>query len=123
MKTPRLRSLLLPLGVLPLLAATLAGCPDDPTVVPPIPDASPDVVPIPGKATWHDVTTELRGAFVVDLTTSEVAPLPLPVIVTEAGVPRTLRITGDLAVDPTPRVAVSHGSRRQSVYVRTCVTS
>lgn len=49
------------------------------------------------------VTTELRGAFVVDLTTSEVAPLPLPVIVTEAGVPRTLRITGDLAVDPTGR--------------------
>lgn len=62
MKTPRLRSLLLPLGVLPLLAATLAGCPDDPTVVPPIPDASPDVVPIPGKATWHDVTTELPEA-------------------------------------------------------------
>jgi hypothetical protein len=49
------------------------------------------------------VTTDLRGAFVVDLPTGEVRPLPLPVIVTEAGVPRTLRLTGDLVVDPTGR--------------------
>lgn len=49
------------------------------------------------------VTTELRGAFGVDLGTGEVAPLPLPAIVTEAGVPRTLRITGDLVIDPAGR--------------------
>ncbi len=56
------RALFLPLAVLPLLAATLAGCPDDLPIVPP--DGSvPDVIvpPVDTKA-WHDVANDLPEA-------------------------------------------------------------